>query len=108
MVQLFADQLRDEPALRVCGRSFVDLAITVPNRHLEAHMNRPPNSSVSLLFAAVGVAGLMLAFVGGSNPNRGALAVGLIVAVGAALLAIVARRNTRAVTGAHPVTGQWW
>jgi hypothetical protein len=106
MVLLFANQLRDEPALRVWTRGFVDLAVTVPGRHLEAHMNRPPNSTVPLLFAAVGFAGVIFGIVGGSN--RGMLAVGLSVAVVAGVLAVVAWRHTRVITAAPPVTAQWW
>ena len=43
MALLFAEQLRDGPASRVWARSLIDLTITIPARHLEAHMNRPPN-----------------------------------------------------------------
>ena len=52
MALLFANQLRDEPAGRVWARVVIDLAITIPARHLEAHMNRPPNPTMPLVFAA--------------------------------------------------------
>jgi hypothetical protein len=106
MFLLFANQLRDEPALRVWTRGLFDLAITVPNRHLEAHMDRPPNSSVPLLFAAIGFAGAIFAIVGGSN--SGMLAIGLSVAVVAGALAVFAWRHTRVITAAAPLTAQWW
>ena len=39
LVGLVADQLRDEPTWRVLARSAIDLALTLPTRHLEAHMD---------------------------------------------------------------------
>ncbi|MEQ1788369.1 MAG: hypothetical protein ABL966_15055 [Acidimicrobiales bacterium] len=104
MVLLFSDQLGDEPAPRVWCRALVDLAITVPNRHLEAHMHRPPSPVVPLAFAALGVAGMVLAVVAGTNPGLalGAAAVGA-VALG---LAVVSARQTRRITAS--TTSQWW
>ena len=106
MALLFADQLRDEPAARVWARGAVDLAITVPARHLEAHVNRPPNAVVPLLFASLSLAGALAGLVGGSNLS--VLAVGMAIAVLAGALAIAARRQTRAVTPQSGVTAQWW
>ena len=106
MALLFADQLRDEPASRVWARGLVDLAVTVPNRHLEAHMNRPPNSTVSLLFAVVALTGVGVAILGGSS--SGMLAVGLSVAAAAAALAVVAWRHSRPLAVAPPATAHWW
>lgn len=112
MALLFTHQLRDEPAARVWARGVVDLAITVPTRHLEAHMDRPPNPLVpvlfatAVLFATVSVAGVFLAIVGGSS--LGVLAVGLFVAVVAGALAVVAWRHTRPITAARPTTAHWW
>ncbi|MGI9021992.1 MAG: hypothetical protein ACR2HV_01930 [Acidimicrobiales bacterium] len=106
MAHMFADQLRDEPAGRVWARGVVDLAITIPARHLEAHMNRPPNPAVPLVFAAVSISGVVFAMIGGSNP--GMLGLGLAVAVVAGLLALAAWRHTRAVSTARPATAHWW
>lgn len=106
MVLLFADQLRDEPAMRVCARGAVDLAITVPTRHLEAHMHRPPNPTVPVVFAALSVAGVLLGIIGGSSP--GMLAVGVSVAAVAGVLAVTSWRHTRTITASRPATAHWW
>jgi hypothetical protein len=106
MVLLFAEQLRDEPATRVWSRGVVDLAISVPARHLEAHMARLPNPTVPVLFAAISVAGVLFGVITGSN--LGMLAVGLSVAAVAGAVAVVAWRHTRAITAARPATAHWW
>jgi len=106
MALLFAEQLRDEPAGRVWTRGVVDLAITIPARHLEAHMNRLPNPTVPVVLAAISVSGLVLGIVGGSN--LGMLGFGLAVAVMAGVLAFAAWRHTRAVSAARPATERWW
>ena len=43
MVLLVRDQCREESPWRVLARSAVDLAITIPKQHLEAHMRRTPS-----------------------------------------------------------------
>jgi hypothetical protein len=106
MVLLFAEQLRDEPAMRVWARGVIDLAITVPARHLEAHMTRLPNPTVPALLGAVTVAGVLFGIITGSN--LGILAAGLSVAAVAGALAVVAWRHTRAITTARPATAHWW
>jgi hypothetical protein len=106
MVLLFTEQLRDEPAGRVWARAAVDLAITVPTRHLEAHMNRPPIRTMPLLFATVSVTGLVFAIVAGSN--LGMFAVDLTIAVVAGALAAVAWLQTRILTTTRPVSAHWW
>jgi hypothetical protein len=105
MALLLADQLRDERAGRVWVRAVIDLAVTVPTRHLEAHMNRPPSPLIPLLFAGVGFAGLCVAAIGGSHPET--IAVGLSIAVVAVGLAAVAWRGIRPVT-TQQVTARWW
>lgn len=106
MALLFADQLHDEPASRVWARGLVDLAITVPHRHLETHMSRPPSPLVPLLFAGIGFAGLCTAFIGGSNPT--ALVAGLAIAATGGGLAAVAWRNVRPLPSEQNVTAHWW
>ncbi len=103
MAQLFAEQLRDEPTGRVWARGVVDLAITIPARHLEAHMDRPPNPTVAVVFAAISVSGLVLGIVGGSSPGM----LGLAVAVVAGGFAVAAWRNTRTISAARPATEHW-
>jgi hypothetical protein len=106
MVLLFAEQLRDEPALGVWARGVIDVAITVPARHLEAHVDRSPNHTVPALFAAISVAGVLFGIITGSH--LGMLAVGLSVAAAAGALAVAAWRHTRAITAARTTTAHWW
>ncbi len=106
MALLFADQLRDEPASRVWARGVVDLAITIPARHLEAHMDRPPNPVVPLVFAAITVTGIVFGIVVG--PNVGIAAFGLVVAAVAGVLTVASWRHTRALTSDRPATARWW
>jgi hypothetical protein len=106
MVLLFSDQLGDEPAPRVWCRGLIDLAVTVPTRHLEAHMNRPPNSLVPVTFAALAVASTLVAIIAGTNPGiaLGALAIAAV----ATALTVVSARQTRRITAATSTTAQWW
>ena len=106
MALLFADQLRDEPARRVWARGLIDLAITIPARHMEAHVDRPPNPSVPIFYAALSVTGVVVGVVAGSN--LGIAAFGLAAAVVAGILAVASWRNMRALTAARPVTARWW
>ena len=106
MALLFAEQIRDEPATRVWTRSLIDVAITVPAQHLEAHMNRPPNTTVPVVFAALSVTGVVVAVLGGSN--LGMAGFGLAVAVVAGVLTIASWRRTRAVTAERPASARWW
>ena len=105
MVLLLADQLRHEPAARVWARVAVDLAVTAPARHLEVRMNRPPESSIPVLFAVVSVAGALFALIGGAAV--GMAAVGLVVAVVAGAVAVLAWRRARPVA-TPSLTASWW
>ncbi len=106
MALLFEDQLRDEPAVRVWARGFVDLAITVPTQHLEAHVTRPPNPAIPAVFAAVSIAGLVLTVLGGTNLAM--FGFGLAIAVVSGVLAVVSWRRTRVVTAGRPASAHWW
>lgn len=106
MALLFAEQLRDEPATRVWTRSLIDLAINIPARHVEAHMNRPPNPTVPVVFAALAVTGVVAAVLGGSN--LGMAAFGIAVAVVAGVLAVASWRTIRPVTTKGPASAHWW
>jgi hypothetical protein len=106
MALLFADQLRDEAAPRVWARGVVDLAITIPARHLEAHMTRPPNPIVPIVYAAISLTGLLFGVVVGSEP--GTAVFGLVVAVAAGVLAFASWRRTRPVTAPGSATERWW
>jgi hypothetical protein len=105
LVQLFADQLRDEAGWRVVTRSAVDLAITVPTRHLEAHMNRTPTPLVPALFAALAVSSVIVGLVVG-HPI--VLLICLAVGVSAGALGLVSAHRTRGLTQARPTTAHWW
>jgi hypothetical protein len=104
MVTLFGEQLGDETTARVWARAAVDLALTVPARHLEARMNRPPNRLVSLLFASVALGSLLFAVVVGSNP--GMVAIAVLVTVIAAGLAVLDRRRNAPIV--RPAPDRWW
>lgn len=106
MALLFEDQLDNEGAARVWARALVDLAITIPTQHLEAHVNRPPNPAIPAVFAALSGVGILVTAVVGARGGIGGPA--LAVGVGLGALAIAAWRRTRAVTGAHPASAHWW
>lgn len=105
MVQLARDACRDDPPSRVACRVFVDLAITIPTQHLEAHMHRSPSPLVPLIYTAVSGAGILLALAGGTNATL--LVVGLVVAAIAGTLAVVAWRRAAPVGGSVETT-HWW
>lgn len=106
LVQLARDACRDDPPWRVACRVLVDLAISVPTQHLEAHMHRSPSSPViPLLYGAASAAGIALAVAGGSNATS--LIVGLVVAAVAGTLAVVAWRRAAPVGGAAGAR-HWW
>jgi hypothetical protein len=102
---LVADQLHDEPSWRVAARSVVDLALTVPTRHVEARMNRTPTQLVPLSFGALALASLVVGLVVG-HP----LVFVVCIALGgiAACLGIVAASRTRALTDPRPASVHWW
>ena len=105
MVQLLRDQYADEPAWRVCGRAVLDLALTIPTQHMEAHMTRTSTHLVPLLYTAVSAAGVLLAIVGGTNSTM--LIAGLCIALAAAAMAAIAWRRSGPI-GAGVSTGGWW
>jgi hypothetical protein len=94
MVLLVEHQLHDEGTARVAARTLVDLFITVPTRHLEAHMSRSSQTTLTIVFAALGV---LLAVVGGP--------VGLLAGLGAFALAAVTYRRSQPIVARN---GQWW
>lgn len=95
MVALLSHQLRDEHVARVVSRAAVDLAITIPARHLEVHMNRTSTTALVVIFAAVGAS---LTVFGGP--------VGLVGAIVLFGLALLTWRRNRPVVGA--ADGRWW
>jgi hypothetical protein len=105
LVQLVADQLRDEPAWRVAARSAVDLTLTVPTRHLEAHMDRTPTGIVPILFGTLALSAVIVGAVVG-HPI--VLVVCLAVAVAAGALGFLAAHRARPLTQPRSASAHWW
>jgi hypothetical protein len=98
LVALFKDQRVDEPALRVWRRAVLDLAVTVPTQHLEAHMHRSSQRTVTVLAAGGAVIALAVGSVVGS------VAVpALAVAVGAMWVSFASWRTNQVVDAPA-----WW
>lgn len=105
LVLLLTDQLRDDPAWRAYARSAVDLAVTVPARHLEAHMQRPPSTFVPVAYGTAALLCLLLLGVGGSNP---AVSLALLLpVVGCTAMAVTSWRRGRPFVDARLADG-WW
>jgi hypothetical protein len=105
MSQLFRDQLADEAAPRVVARAVLDLALTLPQQHLEVHVRRNSTAIVSVVYLSLAAAGLATALLGGTN--RAALIGGALLAVVAGALGIAARRRAATVS-ADPASAAWW
>jgi hypothetical protein len=106
MVLVFREQCRDEPTWRVCLRSITDLALTVPNQHLETQMHhRNPTPVTTLGYLTVSLAGVLLAFVGGTTPLT--MIIGAITALCAGTLATLTWRRAAPFRESN-LTGQWW
>jgi hypothetical protein len=105
LVGLVADQLRDEPTWRVVARSAIDLALTLPSRHLEAHMHRAPTALVPALFGAVALSAVI---VGATVGHPIVLLACIAVAVTAGWLGLVAAHRARPLTQPRPATAHWW
>lgn len=105
LVLLVADQLRDEPTWRVLTRTAVDLALTVPTRHLEAHMDRSPSPFVPALFGGLALASVVVGLAVG-HPA----VVTVCVAVGAiaGYLGLLAAHRARPLTDPRPMSAHWW
>ena len=95
MEALTARQLRDENTARVLGRTALDLALTIPARHLEARMHRPSAPTLVVVYA---VAGASLTVAGGPFGFAG----GAVLAG----LALVTWRRNRPV--APLADARWW
>ncbi len=89
----------------VGARGAVDLAITIPIQHMEAHVSRPSTHLIPLLYTALSAAGVLLAILGGSNTTI--VVVGLCIAVGAGGLAAVTWKRSGPIR-AQISTDGWW
>jgi hypothetical protein len=105
LVLLVADQLRDEPTWRVLSRSAVDLAVTLPTRHLEAHMDRAPTPLVPAVFGALALSAVI---VGATIGHPLILLACVAVGVTAGWLGLLAAHWARPVTQSRPATAHWW
>jgi hypothetical protein len=105
LVLLVADQLRDEPSWRVLARSATDLALTLPTRHLEAHMDRSPTPLVPAMFGALALSSVVVGItVGHPLVLVACIAVGLV----AGWLGLLSAHRARPLTQPRPKTAQWW
>jgi hypothetical protein len=105
LVLLVADQLRDEPAWRVAARNAVDLVLTLPIRHLEAHMNRTPTALVPATFGALALSAIIVGItVGHPLVLLACVAIG-IAAGGLGLLAV---HRARPLTQPRPTSAHCW
>lgn len=105
LVLLVSDQLGDEPAWRVQARSAVDLALTLPTRHLEARMNRTPSSLVPALFGGVALSAIVVGLTVG---HLAVLVVCLAVAGASGGLALLSAHRAGPVSQPGPRSGSWW
>lgn len=105
MVQLARDSCHDDRTWRVAGRVLIDLAVSIPTQHLEAHVHRSPSHFVALTYTALAGAGFALAVAGGTNAIL--LIVGLLVAAVAGTLAVITWRRAAPVGGSVQ-TAHWW
>jgi hypothetical protein len=105
MVRLVRDQCTDDSAWAVALRLVVDLAITIPTQHVEAHMNRPSTHLVPLLYTALAAGGLLFAILGGTDTTI--VVIGLCIAVIAGTLAVITWRRSGPI-GARISTDAWW
>ena len=105
LVGLLAEQLRDEPTGRVAARCLADLALTLPNQHLEAHMERSSNLVVT---CALGALAFATAVVGVAVGHPAVLAICLAIAAVTAGLALLNARRGRPVAVQQPAAAHWW
>lgn len=107
MTHLLALQLRDENAVRVWGRTFVDLALTVPSLRLEAVMSRRsalPGTAV--VYGGAAVVCLVATAVSGTVGMAGT--AGLLLAVLFSSLAVLAWRRARTLGAGTEASANWW
>jgi hypothetical protein len=105
LVGLLADQLRDEPTWRVATRTAVDLALTLPSRHLETRMDRSPTPVVPVLFGAIALSAVV---VGAAVGHPLVLLACIAVAVTSGWLGLLAAHRARPLTRPRPATAHWW
>ena len=105
LIALMSDQLGEEATWRVVVRSAVDLAITIPARHVEAHMNRSPLPIVPIVFATAAFALVVVGVIVGHPVVLLACAA---AGVASAALAVTSARRLGLLTSERPASAQWW
>jgi hypothetical protein len=105
LIALVTDQLRDEPAWRVLTRSAVDLALTLPARHLEAHMDRAPTPIIPFLFGALALSAVI---VGATIGHPIVVLACIAVGIAAGGLGLMAAHRARPLTQPRPAAAHWW
>jgi len=104
LVLAVRDQLQHDRVPTVVARTVIDLALSIPTQHLEAHM-RSSRGLVPLAYAVVAFAGLGVAVLGGSSVVM--FVLGLATAAAAGTIAISGWRRS-STSGEAGVTGGWW
>jgi hypothetical protein len=105
LVALLEEQLQDEPPLRVWARTLRDLAVTIPTQHLEVRMHRPSGRALTVASAIVALTAALAGIVVGSPVP---ILLLLLVAAGAATLAIWSWRANRPLKVGNPAARAWW
>ena len=105
LVRLFADQLAEEPAPRVITRTVLDLALTVPQRHLESDMHVTRSSVVPVVFFVLALASLVVGLVVGHPAVLGICALAALALVALGLLAL---HRTRPLSELRTLPSRWW
>jgi hypothetical protein len=105
LVQLFVDQLAAERAPRIVARTLLDLALSVPQRHLESDMRTPRTSLLPVLFFVVALSSLAVGLVVG-HPS--VLALCAVVTLVSIALALVAIHRARPLSEVRSATSRWW
>jgi hypothetical protein len=105
LVQLFADQLADERAARVVTRTTLDLALSVPQRHLESDMHVTRTSVLPIVFFALALSSLVVGLVVGHPAVLGACALATLTFLA---LAVVALHRARPLHEVRSIPSRWW
>jgi hypothetical protein len=105
LVQLFADQLADERAARVVTRTTLDLALSVPQRHLESDMNVTRTSVLPVVFFVLALSSLVVGLVVGHPAVLGACALATLAFLA---LALVALHRARPLHEVRSIQSRWW
>jgi hypothetical protein len=104
MVELFRHQLEDSGPVRVWLGTAKDIVITVPARHLEAHMQRPGPRLVTAGAGVIAAAATMLSIVIGTSASLPLL----LVAAVAATVSYWSWHANRPIQVAGTVERAWW